>query len=550
MHVRPAEARCPRSCQWLAVLLAGFVSAFLVAGSAGGAGKAKPDKNGKGKGGATAGSGAADEEAEVEEDDLLDEEETSGPAAAGEASTGGQGGGAAPAGGVAATSPGGSPDAGKEAPPAPEFDIEYYVKQAQENHPSIVAAKWELESYKKQLGEAHWAPFFNISLNTLLAPMSRMTGDALQSDQGEFSISKDMGVWVKVDVEAGVPLYTFGKITSYWDMAEQGVKVGEDKVEKEKAQVAFEVRRAFFSLQIAREMLHVADQGQSYLDKALKKVEEDLENDEGNFTTSDLMKLKTGKVKIEMVEVQAKEIESVALAALRFFTGDPDLSPPDIPIEPEVLEVGSLEQYLEAAQDNRPELKMLGSAIKVGKANLKLKKASMLPNFVLAGQYSFAYANKVADQKTPFANDPFNKHYGGVALLLQWPLDFVPGAYRIGKAKADLFRLEAQEEMATGGIAVEVELAYRDLVEAKDRMKVLDNGKKLGKGWIIAQSQAFDAGLTEMKDFVDALTTYFEMYLLYYQAVYDYNVALAKLRLVSGTENIASTSAVPAVAGE
>jgi outer membrane protein TolC len=441
-------------------------------------------------------------------------------------------------GGAAALGP--AQKGGKDPAAGETFNIEYYVKLAQANHPSIMAAKWELESYRKQLGEAHWAPYFNISFDTLFTPMSRLQGDALYSPQGEFDISTDMGIWIKLQLRAGIPVYTFGKITSYWEMAEQGVKVGENKVEKEKQQIAFDVRRAFSSLQIAREILHVTEGGIEYLDKALSKVEDDLDNDEGNYTESDLKKLQTGKVKIEVEIVKAKKIEKISLAALRFYTGKPDLDPPDVPIEPEEIEVGELDRYVELAQSNRPELKMLGSALKVGKANVKLKKASMLPNFVLAGQYTFAYANKVEDQKTPFANDPFNTQGGGVALMLEWPLDIVPAAYRVGKAKADLLRLEAQNEEALGGISVEVELAYQDVVEARDRMEVLKKGKKLGKGWIIAQSQNFDAGLSELRDFVDALTTYFEMYLLYYQAVYDFNVALASLRLASGTDKISS----------
>ncbi len=428
-----------------------------------------------------------------------------------------------------------------EAPAQPaDFDIEEYVQLAQENNPQVQAAKWELESYRKQLDEAHWAPYFNVSFNTMFTYMSRTEGDALYSPQGEFNISSDAGIWLRLELVAGVPIYTFGTITSYWDMAEQGVKVGKQKLLKEKQQVAYDVRRAYYSLQIARELLSVAKNGNKYLKHALDKVEEDLENDGGEFTDSDLLKLKTGKVKLEVQELQAKKIESISLAALRFLTGEPDLDPPDIPIEPEQIAVGELQQYLSAAEENRPELQMLGAAIKVGKANVKLKKASMLPNFILAGQYTYAYANKVEDQKTPFANDPFNKNVGGVVLMMEWPLDVVPGAFRISKAKADLFKLEAQQDYATGGISVEVELAYQDVIEAQERMKVLKNGKKLGKGWIIAESQSFDAGLTKIKDFVDALTTYFEMYMLFYQAVYDFNVSLAKLRLSAGTDDIAA----------
>ena len=53
------------------------------------------------------------------------------------------------------------------------------LKMSKKNHPAVMAAKFKLISLKKQLDEAHWAPFFNIGMTTLLAPTSTMKGNAL-----------------------------------------------------------------------------------------------------------------------------------------------------------------------------------------------------------------------------------------------------------------------------------------------------------------------------------------------------------------------------------
>ena len=58
----------------------------------------------------------------------------------------------------------------------------------------------------------------------------------------------------------------------------------------------------------------------------------------------------------------------------------------------------------------------------------------------------------------------------GAALVLRYKLDFLPQCAR-GAGPAQLEELRATERYALGGVAVEVETAYR---EAKDAQRRLD----------------------------------------------------------------------------
>jgi outer membrane protein TolC len=412
------------------------------------------------------------------------------------------------------------------------------LKMSKKNHPAVMAAKFKLIALRKQLSEAHWAPFFNIGMTTLLAPTSTMKGNAIAAEGGDLGDYSSLGIWVRLEVQAGFPIFTFGKIKSYWKMAEEGVAIGKMELQKQVNEIDFEVRRAYLTAVFARQMKSVLQEGKDYLDEARDKIEEDLENEEGESTLSDQLKVKAYTAQLESQLIQIKQVEEVAMAGLRFLTGDDNIAVKDEVIELEEGSLKKLSYYIEETKKNRPELAILDSAVKVSKAQVKLNKSKYLPDFLLVGKYTFAYANKVDPQDTPFASDPYNTNSGGVALLMQYPFDFVPNYYRTDKAKAQLLQMQAQQEAATGAFFLEVEKAYGEARSRYDAVKSLKKGKKAAKGWIVATHQNYQAGLADLKDFTDALVTYFMLTGDYYKAIYDYNVALSSLRLATGSTKL------------
>jgi len=417
--------------------------------------------------------------------------------------------------------------------------LDQCLKLSMQNHPAVLAAKYKLASMKKQLDEAHWAPFFNIGMTTILAPCSTMKGDALHSEEGgEIGDYSELGVWIRLEIQAGFPIFTFGKIKSVWKMAEEGVNIGKMELQKQVNEIEFETRRAYLTVVFARQVRAVLEEGKDYLEDAQEKIDKDLENEEGEATLTDQLKVKTYMAQVESQIIQIKKLEEIALSGLRFLTGKNAIEISEETIEVEEGSLKPLSWYVAEAKKNRPEFFILDSALKVSKANLKLAKSKFLPDFFLVGKYTYAYADKVEPQNTPFAHDPWNTNSGGVALVMNYPFDFVPNYFRTDKAKAQVLAVKAQKEAATGMFVMEVEKAYNEAKSLDESYQVLKKGKKAAKGWIVATNQNYQAGLAELKDFTDALVTYFSLTAEYYKMIYDYDVALSQLRLVTGTDKI------------
>ncbi|MFH1438547.1 MAG: TolC family protein [Pseudomonadota bacterium] len=385
-----------------------------------------------------------------------------------------------------------SPGAGAEPKPEPEkkkpsiekpsgvkvLNLEDCLKMSRKNHPAIMAARHKLVSLKKQLSEAHWAPYFNIGMTTMLAPMSRSEGNAIYSPQGEFDISTDMGIWVSLKIDAGLPLYTFGKITSYWKMAEEGVNIGAMEVKKQINEIEYAVRRAYYTVLFSRHVHSILDEGKGWLEEAQDKIEKDLDEELGEATLSDLLKVKAYKAQLESNIIQVENAEQTAMAGLRFLTGIKDIEISGKTIQSEEGDLKTVTWYLDEARKNRPEFFILDSAVNVSKTQHKLSKLHYLPDLLLVGSYTYAYANKVDDQDTPFAYDPYNRNGGGVALMLRYPFDFVPNYFRTDKVKAQLLQMQAQQQAATGMFLMEVETAYNEAYSLYKRVKVLKKRKK------------------------------------------------------------------------
>lgn len=85
-----------------------------------------------------------------------------------------------------------------------------------------------------------------------------------------------------------MPLFTFGKISSLQDAAEEQAKLGEHEVVKERHNVRMDVRKAYNGLLLARNVRALLREASSYLDGAIAKLEKSVDN--GDADELDLFK--------------------------------------------------------------------------------------------------------------------------------------------------------------------------------------------------------------------------------------------------------------------
>ncbi|AUX41865.1 uncharacterized protein SOCE26_032900 [Sorangium cellulosum] len=334
-----------------------------------------------------------------------------------------------------------------------------------------------------------------------------------------------------------MPLWTFGKITSLWDAAAANVRVNQANVEKERDAVRLDVRKAYFGLQLARDSRSLLIDVRSEMDKALRRLEEQVEAEEGD--PIELLKLQTFGAELEARAAEVEKFIAIALAGLRFYTGVPDLDIPDVPIRPPAHRLGHLTRYLTAARLYRPELAQARAGLDARTAQVRLARAQLFPDIGLGLQVGMSAAPEVANQLNPFTSDPGNYFHYGAALVLQWKLDLLPQSARVRFAEAQLDEMAATQRFAMGGVATEVETAYAEVVEAQRRLDAYAKAAKYGKRWLVMVQQGIDVGTMTDKDLIDPAKAYATNRFNQLNATMDLDMAMSRLAKATGWDAIA-----------
>ncbi len=418
--------------------------------------------------------------------------------------------------------------------------LDELLKRAAENYPKVQEARSRLSIKRSQLWEAKTAPFseFKIEGGVGIAPTVR--GTPVYSPNSDAQLTSNMALAWQMGVEGVIPLWTFGKITNLWSLAESNINLGRHELKKAKNEVQLSVRQAYFGLQLARDSLILLDQILTELGKYEAKLTTLVE--EGDEDEADLFKLKMQIAELEARRSEANQKEKYALAGLRFFSGiDGDLDIPDEPLTREEHELGDLARYLEAARLFRPEVNMARAGIAIRKAQVQIQRAKYLPDIGLALRAKMGRADEVTDQRNPYANDRANFRSYGLGVVMRWKLDLLPQAARVAAAEAQLEEVRATERFALGGIAVEVEAAFGEAKSAKERLLAWSRATQYAKRWLISVQQGLDLGLSEPQDIVEPSKEYALKKFSQMSAIYDYNVAIAKLSAATGWDGMADS---------
>jgi outer membrane protein TolC len=348
-------------------------------------------------------------------------------------------------------------------------------------------------------------------------------------------------VFTRTELKLIQPLYDFGKISAGVAAAEAGVGLSRQREAGARADLELNIRKAYYGLKFAREVIDMLEQGSSYVDEGTQKVEKDLANGTGNVTVTDKLRLRTVRAELDARILEAKRLQGLARESLRTLLG-PDapseVEVDDDPFEPPDVKEREVGYYEDLARVGRPEVRMLEYAVKAKNALADLERRREYPDLVLIATAAFARAQTVDDPNNAFMSHYFNSTSAGVAAALRMQLDLGPKIARARKTKHEAEEIEFRRSEALGGILLDVRKTYGETTEALARVAAMEKGEKAGKAWISAVAQNFAVGLAEARDLSDALIAFFGMRTRYLQAVFDLNVARSALGRATGSPEL------------
>ena len=433
--------------------------------------------------------------------------------------------------------------------------LEELLRLALAHDGRVLAAHAELDSYRARYAEARRTWFPVIRFEALAGgPVSERRIDRAAcgaipadeclkvshaSERGNFDFG-ELGVAFGGKIEAALPLFTFGKLDAARRAAHSGVQAGEAGLNRARQEIALEVRRAYYGWLLADAACEILADGRAKLKEAEAKLKKML--DEGNEDVSDRdqFKLRYYAAQVEGMWLQARQGRELAVAALRFLTGQDDLGEKtplrSEPLEPPPLPAEPLQVFAQRALAQRADLAQLRAARDAMSALEDVQRAAFFPDFFVAGYLKGSYSPVQDFVRNPLLQSSLTAYDGGVALGLQITLDIPQKLARLDRARADLARVTAQLAQAEAAVRLQLEQKLLDLRTGAEQLEQLSRGERAAKAWMRANMMDYGVGLTNTRDLLDSLAAFAKARMDREKAIHDQRLAYDALRSAAGDD--------------
>ena len=326
------------------------------------------------------------------------------------------------------------------------------------------------------------------------------------------------------------PVFTGFALTSNYRLAEMGIDLSELEFELEKMDLVLRVKEAYFNILAA--------------DKAVEVVEKDVESrswtvqvarsffDVGMIPVNDVLRAEVELANTEQALIRARNATMVTRAEFNTALARPIHAP--VMIE-DILTyspvVGLYEEYIEKALSNRPEIKILDVNILQTGERIRLAKSKYYPEVNLTYEYI-----KEGDDLS-VSGSPFHDANRWEALaVLSWTFWEWGKSHYAGREQESVMRQLIQTKYdVEDGIRLEVKDAVLGLETAEKNIPTTENAVVQGEENLRVNEERYKAQVTTITDLLDAQTLLAQARLNYYRALYDHNLAKARLERAIGT---------------
>ncbi len=394
------------------------------------------------------------------------------------------------------------------------------IAKALANHPSIGSARESLNAGKERVTQAA-SPYW--------PQVTASTGYSEDhSVGGAFGDSITKAYTTSLSVTQNI--YDFGKTGNAFDAARLGARATESDVSRVVQEVVLNVKQAYFALLAAKKLEVVAQ-------KTLAQSEGHWKQAEAFFRAGSKPRFDVTRADVDVNNGKLGVItarNNVRLKTIGLYNAmglDPggDLAIEDV--SEARAAVPPLDQALADAVRNRPEMIKAEADRETARATVKTQEANYLPTLAASGAYNWSQGTA---EMGPYKGDLQNSWNAGITLSLPLFEGRITQG-KVGEARANLRGLEEQARSQRQAILLEVNQAYADLEGASARIDVTESSLKSARESLDLAEGRYQAGVGPSLEVTDAQVAALKAETDYVQALYDYQLAAAKLAKATGT---------------
>ncbi len=334
---------------------------------------------------------------------------------------------------------------------------------------------------------------------------------------------------VKWNIKITQPIFTGFALSSMREMAKLGVELS--KVYKKEAilDLAENVKIAYFNILLAKKYLKTAKEAVEQLKAHLRDAENLYK--EGMIPLNDLLKSKVALANAIQQEVKAKNNLKVALSSLNVALDN------NINENIDVKDIDTFKRFTlplsrlyTIALNNNPLLKELSLELKQQGYAIKLAESNYYPQIGVFAQYQRSGYNMLAQD-----NALSNNHNSMIGLQIKWDVfDSFKTKFNVEEQEHKKFALFERYLQTKKEIKLDVKKAYLELKTAEENIKTAIVGLKQARENFRITNIRYKQNMTTSTEVLDARTYLTQAELNYYNALYGYYIALAKLKRAMG----------------
>lgn len=186
--------------------------------------------------------------------------------------------------------------------------------------------------------------------------------------------------------------------------------------------------------------------------------------------------------------------------------------------------IESIDYFRKTAQEKNPLLMQVESKRLLVNQNYKAEKADYFPSVALTGMYDL-----VNKDLSPYVPD------WTVGIGMKWTL--FDGAARYRKVKAARFKTDQVEEIkakAEADVSTMIDKLYNELNMYREQLSELETARSFTEEYVRVREKAFHEEMSNATEVVDANMALASVRIERLQAMYNYDLTLAKLLQYAG----------------
>lgn len=326
------------------------------------------------------------------------------------------------------------------------------------------------------------------------------------------------------------PLFTGFRLDASKDLAARNVDASSQDYAKDKSDLIFNVKTAYWALFRARELKKLADDNVAQITAHLNDVK-NLE-DQGLATINDMLAAEVQLSNGQLAQVDANNNAQIALVALDNTLGIPLSTDITIasPVAEALRQFASLDTLVMRGLESRPEILGMDARVKAGEAGVTVARSGWWPQIYLTGNYYYANPNQRLQPAQILWKDTWDVGVGVSLDIWNWGTT----VHQTDQAQAQLAQTKEAFGQMQDGVTLDITQAFLTLKQARERVAVAKQAVTRAEENHRVTTQRYREGLVLNSEMIDAQYSLTSAKTTYTQSLVDLELAQARLAKAIG----------------